>query len=167
MKIKYLMMICLIIGNLNIVGCESTDKETETTYENNYVPVEETIKCKDCGNEVNNCTCVGYECVNCGQWHTEEESYYNEDGMSACSEECFNQYTGQSIPANSGNCDPVENITEADDYKGKQIGPDCFTCGCATLHDYSHTEFRKSGVVIHIWNCENCGERYEMISSLN
>lgn len=38
---------------------------------------------------------LNFECVNCGKAHSENESYYNEDGMSACSEACFNAFTGQ------------------------------------------------------------------------
>ena len=35
-----------------------------------------------------------FNCVYCNKPHNESDSYYNEDGMSACSQNCFEAFTG-------------------------------------------------------------------------
>ncbi len=159
MKIKSIVIASILVGSLNIVGCQSTQETTEepkVTYEyNTDLPVEEY---KEDSKESE----IGWNCVNCGKWHTENESFYNEDGMSACSKECFVAYTGTqpSVDPSQGNCDPVIDTTEADLYEGKSVAAACDTCGTTTIHPYGYTEIRKSGLVLHLWFCENCGNKF-------
>ena len=49
---------------------------------------------------------VKYNCVYCGKTHGLAESYYNEDGMSACSEACFNAYMDVQLEGvNNAKCE--------------------------------------------------------------
>jgi len=49
---------------------------------------------------------VKYNCVYCGKTHGIADSYYNEDGMSACSEACFNAYMGVQLEeVNNAKCE--------------------------------------------------------------
>lgn len=61
----------------------------------NYMYNGRSYWCLNCwkqDNKMNNT----FNCIYCGKEHTEIDSYYNEDGMSACSEGCFNAYTVES-----------------------------------------------------------------------
>jgi len=101
----------LLVGfiALQMVGCEEA-KEVENIAIQDTKPVVEEIEneyCDDCGNRLDYCECneepqveevapvedeVVFNCINCGEAHLESQSYYNEDGMSACCEECYNDY---------------------------------------------------------------------------
>ena len=49
---------------------------------------------------------VKYNCVYCGKTHGIADSYYNEDGMSACSEACFNAYMDVQLEeVNNAKCE--------------------------------------------------------------
>ena len=41
------------------------------------------------------CPTYDYNCIECGKGHNIEDSYYCEDGMSACSEDCYVKVTGE------------------------------------------------------------------------
>ena len=92
----------LLVGfiALQMVGCEEA-KEVENIEVQDTKPVVEEVEneyCDDCGNRLDFCECnevedeVVFNCVNCGEAHLESQSYFNENGMSACSEICYNDY---------------------------------------------------------------------------
>ena len=57
-----------------------------------------------------------YECVECGMYHRVEDSYYCEDGMSACSEECYVKVTGERRFDRCENCKKdVRNVLDEND----------------------------------------------------
>lgn len=112
MKIKNLVVSTLIVGSLfTTVGCQSTQSAQSNNPEevdnriqreikaNEYSKVNEDAKTteettentqeiKEQNNEGE------FICAFCGKHHKESESYYNEDGISVCSKECFDLYTG-------------------------------------------------------------------------
>ena len=108
----------LLVGfiALQMVGCEEV-KEVENLNIQDTNPVVEEVEneyCDNCGNRLDYCECneepqveeiapvedeVVFNCINCGEAHLESQSYYNEDGMSACCEECYNDYVNAQIEA--------------------------------------------------------------------
>lgn len=95
----------LLVGfiALQMVGCEEA-KEVENLNIQDTNPVVEEVEneyCDNCGNRLDYCECneepqvedeLYYDCIQCGKRHTEADSYYNEDGMSACSKLCYYNY---------------------------------------------------------------------------
>ena len=100
-------LIFIAIG-LSMVGCEEA-KEVENIAIQDTKPVVEEVEneyCDNCGNRLDYCECneepqvedeVVFNCINCGEAHLESQSYYNEDGMSACCEECYNDYVNAQV----------------------------------------------------------------------
>lgn len=173
MKIKSILVSGLVIGSIAMVGCQSTESTEESKVEYNYntsAPVEEyheeESEVQDQETESDE---VKFNCVWCGKEHTESESYYNEDGMSACSKECFDNFmneqledieeTTQDPTIQSFEEDPVESTMKSENMP-EEMAHDCPNCG-TTVHMYSHTEFRQSGRTLHVYFCENCGNRYD------
>ena len=141
----------LLVGfiALQMVGCEEA-KEVENIEVQDTKPVVEEVEneyCDDCGNRLDYCECneepqvedeVVFNCINCGEAHLESQSYYNEDGMSACCEECYNDYVNDAYEE-IGGCEMCGNFDETYLTKTRhnmQVCCDCYymTCDICLTH---------------------------------
>lgn len=143
-KMKALVQIVrgviLLAMGLSLMGCEEA-KEVENLNIQDTKPVVEEVEneyCDGCGNRLDFCECnevedeVVFNCINCGEAHLESQSYYNEDGMSACCEECYNDYVNGAYEEIEG-CEMCGRYDETFLTKTRhnmQVCCDCYYMTC-------------------------------------
>lgn len=168
--LKGLLIGVLVIG---MTGCQEAKQVENIEVQDTKPVVEEKVEekyenkyCADCGNRADYCECdkVAEEatlcCITCGKAHNKYESYYSEgmEGMSACSQECFDTYL-----EDNGIGDLCDMCGIRDDdmyskfldnvYSNMRVCIDCYHMAC---HKCLTPKTQKPFVYCGIYLCEDC-----------